>query len=190
SWQKYNGHPSMFGSAPTTAASTQDPQNAPDQAGVPTPAPAGASAANAETVPGGAPQAQQAAAAEKVVVTTDVLRLTFDTLGAQIVKAELLKHADNDDEGRPIVLLDDSAQRVYLAQTGVVGAPAGASYPTHRTPFRVTTPARELNGDKLEISFEAESAGVKVIKTFTLHKGQYAIDVRHTLENVSADPVS
>ncbi|OVZ55039.1 membrane protein insertase YidC [Pigmentiphaga sp. NML080357] len=192
-WQKYNGHPSMFGSTPAKTATTQAPQNPPDQAGVPTAAPAGAPAAGTDAVPGSAPQAQQAqqaAPAEKVVVTTDVLRLTFDTVGAQIVKAELLKHADIEDRDRPTVLLDDSAQRVYLAQSGVIGAPNGASYPTHRTPFRVTTPARELNGDKLEISFEAESAGVKVTKTYTLHKGQYAIDVRHNLANVGTEPVS
>ncbi|VCU68363.1 Membrane protein insertase YidC [Pigmentiphaga humi] len=194
-WQKHNGHPSMFGSAPAkTATAPQNPAAQPpaDQAGVPSADSAPAPAAGSDAVPGASAPAQQATpvAAEKVVITTDVLRLTFDTLGAQIVKAELLKHGDSDDRERPTVLLDDSAQRVYLAQSGVVGAASGASFPTHRTPFRITTPARELTGDTLEVSFEAESGGVKVLKTYILHRGGYAIDVRHNLVNVSAEPVT
>ena len=33
-WQKYNGHPSMFGSTPAKTATAQAPQAQPDQAGV------------------------------------------------------------------------------------------------------------------------------------------------------------
>jgi YidC/Oxa1 family membrane protein insertase len=125
-----------------------------------------------------------------VVISTDVLRLTFDTLGAQIVKAELLKHADSADHSKPTTLLDETPERTYLAQSGVVGAPAGTSFPTHRTPFKVTTTARDLTGNAIDVSFEAESGGVKLVKTFTLRRGRYDIDVRHDLSNVGTEPVS
>ncbi|GAA4333181.1 membrane protein insertase YidC [Pigmentiphaga soli] len=189
-WQKYNGHPSLFGTTPVKTATT-DAKPAPAADGsVPagTAAPA-ATAASPAAVPGGAAQAA-AAQAEQIVITTDVLRLTFDTEGAQIVKAELLKHADSQDHTRPTVLLDHSPQRTYLAQSGVVGAPAGAAFPTHRTPFRITTNARELTGDAIDVSFEAESGGIRLIKTFTLRRGRYDIDVRHDLSNVSDQPLS
>ncbi len=188
----------MFNNFIGTPAKQAPTDAKPADAGVPTAVPVPASTVDAgvpqsapATVPDSAPAAVGAeASAEKVLVTTDVLRLTFDTVGAQIVKAELLKHADTQDRERPTVLLDNSAQRVFLAQSGAIGAPAGASFPTHRTPFRVITQARELSGDKLEVSFEAESGGVKLIKTFTLNKGSYDVGVRHNLTNVSSEPLT
>ncbi|CAB3668713.1 membrane protein insertase YidC [Achromobacter sp. ACM04] len=185
-WQIHNGKPSLFG--PTPAATTSEPQAATNNAtpSVPsTPAPA---AAAASAVPGAA--APAAARSEEVVITTDVLRLTFDTMGAQLVRAELLKYPATGQPDKPTVLLDRAAGLNYVVQTGVVGAPNGQSFPTHQTPFRVVSSERQLTGDNLVVAFEGESGGVKVTKTFTLHRGRYDIDVRHDLANVSAGPVS
>ncbi|WLW61825.1 membrane protein insertase YidC [Achromobacter aegrifaciens] len=185
-WQIHNGKPSLFG--PTPAATTSEPQAAANNAtpSVPsTPAPA---AAGASAVPGAA--APAAARSEEVVITTDVLRLTFDTMGAQLVRAELLKYPATGQPDKPTVLLDRAAGLNYVVQTGVVGAPNGQSFPTHQTPFRVVSSERQLTGDNLVVAFEGESGGVKVTKTFTLHRGRYDIDVRHDLANVSAGPVS
>src|SRR5690606_30166692 len=107
-----------------------------------------------------------------------------------IIKAELLKYGTVGDAARPTVLLDNvPGQLVYMAETGVVG-PQGSSFPTHRTPFVVKTPARELVGDTLEIAFEAESGGVRVVKTYTLHRNRYDIDVRHDVTNVGQASVA
>ena len=48
---------------------------------------------------------------------------------------------------------------------------------------------RQLSGDSLVVAFEGESGGLKVTKTFTLHRGRYDIDVRHDLANVGAAAV-
>src|SRR5690606_23663481 len=45
-------------------------------------------------------------------------------------------------------------------------------------------------GDTLTVSFEGESGGVKVTKTYTLHRGRYDIGVRHDIANVGAAPVT
>ena len=141
-------------------------------------APANATpSAPTSAVPGSAAAAP--ARSEEVVVTTDVLRLTFDTMGAQLVRAELLKYPATGQADKPTVLLDRSAGLNYVAQTGVVGAPDGQSFPTHQTPFRVVSTERQLSGDSLVVAFEGESGGLKVTKTFTLHRGRYDIDVRH-----------
>ena len=50
------------------------------------------------------------------------------------------------DSNAPVVLLDVSPQRVYVAQTGVVGA--DASMPNHRAPFTVADGPRSLAQDK------------------------------------------
>ncbi len=189
-WQIHNGKPSLFG-GPTPAAST--PANGtPATANNATPsvpsAPVAAGATTPSAVPGAA--APVPTRSEEVVITTDVLRLTFDTLGAQLVRAELLKYPATGQPDKPTVLLDRTAGLNYVAQTGVVGAANGQNFPTHQTPFRVVSTDRQLTGDNLDVTFEAESGGVKVTKTFTLHRGRYDIDVRHDLANVGAAPVT
>lgn len=188
-WQIHNGKPSLFG-GPTPTAST-NANGTPAAANNATPSVPNAPAATAaapSTVPGAA--APVPARSEEVVITTDVLRLTFDTLGAQLVRAELLKYPATGQPDKPTVLLDRSAGLNYVAQTGVVGAANGQNFPTHQTPFRVVSTDRQMTGDSLVVAFEAESGGVKVTKTFTLHRGRYDIDVRHDLANVGAAPVT
>lgn len=189
-WQVHNGMPSLFTGAPAstqsepaqTAAASADPA----QAGVPASAPAAPGAA--ENVPDSAGSA--APAGEKVDITTDVYKLTFDTLGAQLVKAELSKFDGFDNATGPMVLLDNSPSSFYVAQTGVVGAPAGQSFPTHLTPFRLVSSDKTLTGDRLDVVFEAESDGVKVTKTYTLERGSYNIRVKHDIQNTGAAPVT
>ncbi|MBP6705834.1 membrane protein insertase YidC [Achromobacter sp. Marseille-Q0513] len=190
-WQIHNGKPSLFG-GPAPAAATADGQQQAAAGNNATPsvpnAPANATpSAPTSAVPGSAAAAP--ARSEEVVVTTDVLRLTFDTMGAQLVRAELLKYPATGQADKPTVLLDRSAGLNYVAQTGVVGAPDGQSFPTHQTPFRVVSTERQLSGDSLVVAFEGESGGLKVTKTYTLHRGRYDIDVRHDLANVGAAAV-
>ena len=186
-WQIHNGKPSLFG-APPAASTSEAPAGAANTATPSVPSAPAATAAPASTVPGAATPVP--ARSEEVVITTDVLRLTFDTMGAQLVRAELLKYPATGQPDKPTVLLDRSAGLNYVVQTGVVGAPSGQSFPTHQTPFRLVSQERELTGDNLVVTFEGESGGVKVTKTFTLHRGRYDIDVRHDLANVGTAPVT
>ncbi len=191
-WQVHNGKPSLFGTSSTatqTAAPTQAPGVAADPS-VPSAAPAAASTPAADnTVPGSGAQAP-VNSSEKVQVKTDVYNLTFDTQGAQLVKAELVKYTAPGSKDEPMVLLDNSAHSVYLAQTGIVGAPSGQSYPTHLTPFRLVSTDTVLSGETLKVVFEAESDGVKVVKTYTLHKGRYDIGVQHDVYNAGTAPIT
>ncbi len=190
-WQVHNGKPSLFGGTPPATQTTgQAPTPAaPADTSVPT-APAGTPgapvAATDTAVPGG--PGKPASTSEQVNVKTDVFDLTFDTMGAQLVKAELLKYTGFEGSSDPMVLLDNSASLVYLAQSGVIGAPAGASYPTHLTPFKLVS--KDTVGDALNVVFESESDGVRVVKTYTLHEGRYDIHVKHDIYNLDTKPVT
>lgn len=188
-WQTHNGQPSLF--SPGTPQAASEPAPAPaDQAnqaataaGVPT-AQAGvpANTGAAETVPG--QQAQALPANQAVHVKTDVYDLTFDTQGAQLVRASLLKFADNVDTKQPITLLNNAPGSIYVAQTGIIGT-QGQTLPNHLTPFRLVSQDTTLTGDTLDVVFEAESGGARVIKTYTLRKGSYDILVKHEVQNLS-----
>ena len=199
-WQVFNGNKATFFPAPTTSSAPA--AKAPASAAVPLPTGAssvpGTSAAtntvatNVQTVPttaGSGTTTTVSGPRERVVVTTDVLKLAFDTEGGSLVHAELRKHVDMADKAKGFVLLDDSATRVYLAQTGLIGATA---LPTHKTPMTVTGD-RDLKDGAAELTLRFESpdlGGVKLVKTWTLKRGAYDMAVRHEIVNTGTAPVS
>ena len=191
-WQVHQGNPPLFGAPPpkaTPAATTTPPDSgATTQGGVPSAPAQAATPGAAPTVPG--TSAAPAAQAQTVTVKSDVLALTFDLQGAQLVRAELLTVPGKDDKKQPFVLLSREAGHIYVVQSGLTGAPAGSLYPTHLANYKLVTEAKELNGNTLVVKFESEASGVKLTKTFTLTRGSYAIAVDHQIENLSAQPVT
>jgi YidC/Oxa1 family membrane protein insertase len=192
-WQIYNGHkPTFFPTPPKaeatapSAAGTTPPANA---SGVPAAAPV---AGQATAVPGSA-QASTAVARERIEVRTDVLKLSFDSEGASLVRTEFLKHEDAHRQGAPVALLDESKERVYLAQSGLIAGPAGGNFPTHKTAMRVLAGERTLQEGQDSMTLQFESAavdGVKLLKTFTFKRGAYDIGVKHEVVNSSNTPVA
>src|SRR3546814_19351164 len=89
-----------------------------------------------------------------------------------------------------MVLLNDSKSLTYLAQTGVIGAPSGQSYPTHLTPFTLVSTDPTMTGDQLDIVFEAQSVNVTVVKTYNLHKGRYDLSDKNSISNLVPHPIS
>ncbi|EER58355.1 YidC translocase/secretase [Acidovorax delafieldii 2AN] len=137
----------------------------------------------------GQPAPAAPAARERVEVTTDVYRLSFDSEGGSLTHAELLKHVDMADKSRNFLLFDESAERVYVAQTGLIGG----SYPTHKTVMKVVPGPRALKDGENELSIRFESpdlGGVKLVKTWTLKRGSYDMAVAHEVVNTGSSPVS
>ncbi|MBT9442871.1 MAG: membrane protein insertase YidC, partial [Acidovorax sp.] len=193
-WQLHNGNKATF--FPTTPAVTAPAaagaaSGATGAASVPsTSAPVAAAATGASAVPG-QPAAAAAAPAprERIEVKTDLYRLVFDSEGGSLTHAELLKHADMADKARNFLLLDESAQRVYVAQTGLIGG----TFPTHKTAMTVVPGPRELKDGEDEISVRFESpaqGGVKLVKTWTIKRGAYDIAVKHDIVNTGSAAVS
>ncbi|MFM8638115.1 MAG: membrane protein insertase YidC [Betaproteobacteria bacterium] len=190
-WQKHNGQPSMFSPAAPKAAApaAQAPVGtapaavpAASAGGVPTPALAAGSGV-AAAVPGVAP----AAAAQTFTVTTDLVRATFSTRGGELQRLELLRHRDPEVPDRQVVLFDQSAQRVYLAQTGLITNQAGVVLPNHLSTLQLASQETELKDGQasLVVRFETPAAanGVKLVKTYTFKRGDYAIGVKHEVFN-------
>ncbi len=189
-WQVFNGQKPTFLPSARPAASSAAPAapapGAPPPASVDNTVPAAAPAAGAAALPSGAPT--PAASQERITVRTDLLALVFDTEGGSLVQSEFLRHDDLENKGKPFVLLDQSAARVYVVQTGLIGG----AFPTHKTPMRFSG-ERTLQDGARELVLRFESAdlgGVKLIKTWTLTRGAYAISVRHDIVNTGSTPVA
>ena len=184
-WQEHNGDTPLFATAPSTEE--QAPNNATADVNTDTTVPkAVASTSSAPDLP----QVETASTeSERIIVTTDVYELSFDTIGAQLIRADLLKYDSPDGSTKYMRLLDNSNESVYVAQTGIVGAPAGESFPTHLTPFKLVSEQTNLASGTLDIVFEATTDDVRVIKTYTLTEGSYEIRVSNTVENLGAKPI-
>ncbi|MGJ7519159.1 membrane protein insertase YidC [Variovorax sp. LT1P1] len=194
-WQVHNGKPPTFLPSSRPAASAPATPASGASAAVPSTGTAGsasvppttsAAAAGAGAVPGGATPV--ATASERVVVTTDVLKLTFDTQGASLVQSEFIQHDDLTEKDKPFVLLDQSPARVYVAQSGLIGG----TFPTHKTPMTFTGDRTLKDGaNEMVLRFEsADVGGVKLVTTWTLKRGAYDMAVRHDVINTGTAPVS
>jgi YidC/Oxa1 family membrane protein insertase len=203
-WNKHTGQPSMFSRAPATrpapagsAPDTSTPQATPI-ASVATASAASAPAANLPV--------------EKITVSTDLMQATLDSRGGVLVRLELLQQKEQHqvdvvdrvlgffkgntdtapDAKQPkknVVLFDQSNDRYYIAQTGLWPSAAGrGELPEHHTVMRVVAGERVLKDDaaQLEVKFESpEVGGVKLVKTYTFKRGDYAIGVKHEVVNGS-----
>ena len=188
-WQVFNGRQATFFPSPTTqtVAGTAAPTPAaPTSTASVTPA----AQPSAGAAPAVAPASNEPAVAhEQVTVTTDLLKLTFDNQGGSLVGGELLHHKGSQDDPKPFVLLEDDSKHVYVAQTGLIGG----AFPTHKTFMHIAPGPRELKAGDNELTVRFESpdlGGVKLVKTYTLKRGEYAIGVRHEIVNTGAAPVA
>ena len=191
-WQVYNGNKATFFPSPAkTAGSTAAPASA--VTGLPTAITTTTAAAGTATMAqtvgtsAGAPAAA-VAPRERIEVTTDVLKLTFDTQGGTIIRSEFLKHADLNDTQKATVLLDESRDRVYVAQTGL----SGGAFPNHTTPMSFSGERVLKDGaNELVLKFQSpDLGGVRLIETYTLSRGSYAVRVKHEVVNTGTAPVS
>src|SRR3569832_567207 len=128
-WQVYNGKPAtFFPRAPTkTASAPAQPASSsvPTASSAATPQASTATQAAPDQPPTtGAP----AAAGEKIVVTTDLMKLAFDTDGGSLIRTEFLKEPGDNGEGN-FVLLNENAGHMYVAESGLIGG----DYPNHKT---------------------------------------------------------
>jgi len=184
-WQLHNGKkPTFFPSAtPSAAPAAQSPSATNTEKPMVTPSVAPSPSASVTD--------SKAFVAQRIDIQTDVLKLQFSTEGGSLMKAELLKHKDVHHPGTNVLLMDDSADRIYLAQSGLIGN-AGALWPTHKSPMTFSG-SKELSATDTEIQFKFESEPInqlKLIKTFTMKRGSYAIEVKHEIVNSSNQSVS
>ncbi|WP_418318047.1 membrane protein insertase YidC [Piscinibacter sakaiensis] len=194
-WNKHTGQPSMF-SPPPPAATQPVAQSASVPAPTaalpnPTSVPSASTAATAGAT--GLPTAAAPApTGEQVTITTDVVKATFDSRGADLMRLELLNYDDHNYPGQNVVLFDQSATRLYKAQSGLIPAQGGATLPNHLTQMTPLPGPRELTAgsEAIEVKFEsAEAGGVKLIKTYRFKRGSYLVGVRHEIVNTGSEPV-
>ncbi|NCX93697.1 MAG: membrane protein insertase YidC, partial [Gammaproteobacteria bacterium] len=118
-----------------------------------------------------------------VIATTDLLRLSINPENGAIIEANLLQYPKTLGSKTPVQLLyrDESGQ--YIAQSGLIEADAH-DHPLHFSSAKtnyVLTPGQQ----NLEIKLIGTEEGLKVTKTYTLHRNSYQIDVNYSIQNTA-----
>ncbi len=190
-WQLHNGRPATFFPQGQSQQAAPAASSAKGDAAVPVASALGTGAA-ALPVAGAAE-----AATPKVthVVSTDVLKLTFDSEGGSLVGADLLQHlaathSSKNQDVKPLTLLTQTPNHTYVAQTGLIGSGA---LPTHKTPMKLvsTDTALKDDQDSLVVRFESDVVGgTKLVKTYTLQRGSYEVAVKHEVVNTGTADVA
>ena len=193
-WLRHTGQPSLFAPAPASEVAQAASGGASGARNLPRAS--GDLGGAAAPVPGAsAPGAAEAVAVkgERIVLQTDVVKATIDTLGGNVVKLELLQHRNQDAPDQNMVILDHTATHTYEAQSGLVAqSAADGALPNHLTLFTPSTTERTLADGAKALVFTLASQpvnGVKLVKTYTFPRGDYAIDVKQDVVNGSATAI-
>lgn len=123
-----------------------------------------------------------------ITVTTDRYDIKINPEGGDIVYAALKQYDATLDSDKPFVLLENNSNRVYVAQSGLIGqngidtAEGRASY-SHTANNYVM----EKGQQTLSVPLTYQKDGVTVTKTFTFTQDKYPIDISYQIQNASAN---
>jgi YidC/Oxa1 family membrane protein insertase len=126
----------------------------------------------------------------RAVVETDVLRAEISLEGGQLRRLQLKGYsvsAEQPDED--LSLLDDRNGRLFILQSGVVGAEAPLV--THRTLYTTKTPEVRLaeGADAVELVLNATVDGAEVRKVYRFERDRYTVQIRHEVTNTGETPL-
>jgi YidC/Oxa1 family membrane protein insertase len=126
--------------------------------------------------------------AERVSVRTDTMLVEIDLHGGDLRRVELLQHRDRADPNKNFVLLEESAPRVYVAQSGL----AAEALPNHNTVFAAErrTYALEAGQQQVEVPLTATTSGVRVTKNYVFTRDSYAVKVAMQTHNGTPEPLN
>ena len=124
-----------------------------------------------------------------ITVETDVLTVQINPKGGQVVSVRLPEYSKSiKQKDVPFTLLENSNGRLFVAQSGLVGRDGvdkdgGAMYSAEQAEYRLGD-----GEDSLEVVLTTQSDKAVVEKIFTFNRGEYLMDVRYKVRNISQEP--
>ena len=122
-----------------------------------------------------------------ITVTTDRYDIKINPEGGDIVYAALKQYDATLDSDKPFVLLENNSNRVYVAQSGLIGKD-GIDTAEGRAKYSHTANdyVMEKGQQTLSVPLTYQKDGVTVTKTFTFTQDKYPIDISYQIQNASA----
>lgn len=135
------------------------------------------------------PAPAQQTSAKMITVTTDVLTLSIDTVGGDVIQADLNQYSNELDSSDPFVLLKNEPGHQFIAQSGLVGPQGIDLSSTNRPLYAVNGDSFALTDgqDELRVPMTFTANGLEYTKTFIVKRGSYAVDVEYDIVNKSGN---
>lgn len=156
---------------------------------IPAPLEAGTTPA-ASPVKSAEPALPAAAKGQIVNVTTDLLKVSIDTRGGDIIKTNLIKYPESLGSKQPILLLNDDAKTEYIAESGLLSA-QGPDTSQGQALYTVSSDTYSLGSGQNELMVRLNwknKEGLNVAKIFTFTRNSYEVKVKYEIENNTAQP--
>ena len=117
----------------------------------------------------------------------DVVELSIDPLGGDIVEVKLLEHMEEEEGDTPISILVNNGNRTYVAQSGLVGT-NGTDTAAGRPTFISATNNLELREgeDTVVLDLLYQQGQVAITKRLTLNRSDYYVGVEYLIDNRSS----
>lgn len=135
--------------------------------------------------------AKEAIVSRVITVKTDTFNMAINTLGGDVVSVSLPKFLEQQDNpDRPFILMDNRANHVYVAQSGLIGANGTDLADGSRPIFTAAQTHFEMgaNDDQLTVDLELKQGDVNITKRFTFTRGDYLVKVDYLIDNQAATP--
>lgn len=136
-----------------------------------------------------ATQNSQANSDQVIQVKTDVLEVSIDLVGGEVIAAKLPEYpASIDNKDVPFSLLDSSSNMTYTAQSGLLGRDGidkntPATYSAEQKSYQLADGQEEL-----VVVLTAADDKAQVEKVFTFKRNEYLIDVNYKVHNTADAP--
>ncbi|MEH6799131.1 MAG: membrane protein insertase YidC [Halopseudomonas sabulinigri] len=124
-----------------------------------------------------------------IQVATDTLNVTINPIGGDIVSLSLPKYpARKDRPDLPFQLLEQSSNRLYVAQSGLTGR-QGPDSSKGRAQYSSEQSSYSLSDDQstLVVDLKTSNAGVNFIKRYTFTRDTYLVEVDYLIDNQSSE---
>ncbi|MFK5914646.1 MAG: membrane protein insertase YidC [Woeseiaceae bacterium] len=145
---------------------------------------------NASTIP--VVKAMQQA--QRVIVTTDVLRVEIDSRGGDVRVVDLVKYPETSkDDEKAFRLMSDANEILFIAQSGFAGKAKSndgtvTAAPNHNTIYRIENTSYQLDEGKNQVVVNMtwlSPENVLFTKSYEFNRGSYQISVKHKIQNNS-----
>jgi len=124
-----------------------------------------------------------------IKVSTDVLELLIDPRGGDIIQVALPEHKAVLHSEQPFVLLEQNANRIYVAQSGLIGPDGPDANAAGRPVYTSAKTEYRLEGDTLEVDLNLiTDQGAEITKRFTFHRGEYRVGMDYVINNATEAP--
>lgn len=175
---------------PTVEVASQKANSEPSlQLDIPAPVSKSATKSTDEATPNMAGLALQDSkdAKRMITVTTNVMNVKIDSLGGDLIYLNLPKYPETlEDPNQGFVLLDESDERFYVVQTGLLSEDGPDSNTNGRAQYNFAHATEKMSDDESVLNVDLNyvtRGGVKITKRYIFTRDSYVIRVHYLIEN-------